>query len=150
MNRRYLICLTIAPAFLSAGIYLCLSRIIIIYGENLARFKPRTYTIIFICSDIFALVLQAIGGAIADIADGGSSLQHTGINIMIAGLSFQVVSLTIFIGLCVDFALRVYKQKGTSRPALRSIRTSSLHFRGFMLGKPSESNLIHDVVDWNR
>lgn len=61
----YLICLTIAPALLSCAvslpafieknitdkyipqIYLCLSRIIIVYGENLARFKPRTYTLFF-------------------------------------------------------------------------------------------------------
>lgn len=132
---RYLICLTIAPAFLSAGIYLCLSRIIVIYGEGFARFKPKTYTIIFICSDIFALVLQAIGGALADTADSGSSLQQTGINIMIAGLSFQVVSLTIFIALCLDFAWNVYSKRATSRPALRAIKTSTFYFRGFMLGK---------------
>ncbi|KAI4196609.1 MAG: hypothetical protein LQ346_003186, partial [Caloplaca aetnensis] len=106
----YLVVLTIAPCFITAAIYLSLSRIIVIYGESLARFKPRTYTIIFICCDVFSLVLQAIGGALADTADT-HSLQQTGINIMIAGLSFQVVSLSVFMALCADFAWSV-RSKG--------------------------------------
>jgi hypothetical protein len=64
----YLVYLTIAPAFLSASVYLCLSRIVIIYGENVSRFRPRTYTLFFTCCDFFSLLLQAIGGAIASIA----------------------------------------------------------------------------------
>ncbi|KAL8937355.1 MAG: hypothetical protein Q9211_003730, partial [Gyalolechia sp. 1 TL-2023] len=104
----YIILLTIAPCFLTAAIYLSLSRIILIYGEPIARFKPRTYTIIFICCDVFSLVLQAIGGALADTADT-DDLQQAGIDIMIAGLSFQVVSLTVFAALCADFAWSVKK-----------------------------------------
>lgn len=134
---RYLICLTIAPAFLSGGIYLCLSRIIVVYGEHLARFKPRTYTIVFVCSDIFALVLQAIGGAIADTADTGSDFQQTGINIMIAGLAFQVVSLTIYIALCLDFAWRVMKRGVSAQPVLKLFGCSPARFRIFMLGEES-------------
>lgn len=34
---------------------------------------------------------------------------QTGINIMIAGLSTQVASLTLYLGICLDFAWRVYK-----------------------------------------
>ena len=131
---RYIICLTIAPAFLSAGVYLCFSRIIIVYGEELARFKPHTYTRIFICSDIFALVLQAAGGAITDTADSGSSLQQTGINIMIAGLAFQVVSLTIYIVLCADFAWRVRKARRSSRETLRQVGCGQGRFHLFLFG----------------
>jgi hypothetical protein len=36
----YLCCLTIAPEFFSATIYLCLGRIVVVYGENLSRFYP--------------------------------------------------------------------------------------------------------------
>ncbi|KAL8798928.1 MAG: hypothetical protein Q9182_006275 [Xanthomendoza sp. 2 TL-2023] len=109
----YLVVLTIAPCFLTAAIYLSLSRIILIHGEHLARFKPRTYTIIFICCDVFSLVLQAIGGALADTADT-HSMEQTGINIMIAGLVFQVVSLTVFAILCADFFWSVKKHGGVS------------------------------------
>lgn len=99
-------CLTIAPAFLTAAIYLSLSRLVIIHGEHLARFAPRTYTITFICCDIISLILQAAGGAMA--ASGGDmDSKQTGVNIMIAGLVFQVVSLALFMALCADFWLRV-------------------------------------------
>ncbi|KAL8657114.1 MAG: hypothetical protein Q9226_002247, partial [Calogaya cf. arnoldii] len=114
----YLITLTIAPCFLTAAIYLSLSRIILTYGTHFARFKPRTYTIIFICCDVFSLVLQAVGGGIADSADE-KSLQDAGINIMIAGLVFQVVSLTGFAALCGDFFWSVRKHGGVGRSVLQ-------------------------------
>ena len=109
-----------------------------VYGEHLARFKPRTYTIIFICSDVFSLVLQATGGALADqAADDGSG--QTGINIMIAGLAWQVVSLVIFIALCADFAHAVLKDGLVAHNrALENLRTfSSSHkkMKGFMFGR---------------
>jgi hypothetical protein len=39
---------------------------------------------------------------------------HTGTHIMIAGLSFQVASLLLFIGLCMDFAFAVRRSRSTS------------------------------------
>lgn len=73
----YLVCLTIAPAFLSGAIYLCLARIVVVYGENLSRFKPRTYTLVFCGCDFFSLLLQAAGGAIASISTKDSSVRLT-------------------------------------------------------------------------
>jgi len=106
----YLIPLTIAPAFITASIYLCLARVIYIVDPNLmhTRLKPMTYTKIFVTFDIISLVLQGAGGGVAATANDkkGSDM---GVNIMIAGLAFQVVSLLIFIGLCSDFAWRLYK-----------------------------------------
>lgn len=54
----YLVTLTIAPAFLSAAIYLCLARIVVVYGEERSRFRPRTCTILFCSCDFLALLLQ--------------------------------------------------------------------------------------------
>ena len=56
------------------------------------------------CSDFLSLVLQAAGGAIADIADHGTPLEQSGIDTMIAGLILQAVSLTAFLLVCADFA----------------------------------------------
>ncbi|KAI4125612.1 MAG: hypothetical protein LQ341_006960 [Variospora aurantia] len=120
-----------APCFITAAIYLSLSRIILVYGESLARFKPRTYTVIFICCDVFSLVLQAIGGALADTADTESA-QQTGIDIMIAGLSFQVVSLTVFMALCADYAWAVSRKGGGLKSSVRSLRT---RLPGFPVGR---------------
>lgn len=70
----YLVTLTIAPAFLSAAIYLCLARIVVVYGEESSRFRPRTYTIVFCIGDFSALLLQAVGGAIASGASSSSTV----------------------------------------------------------------------------
>jgi hypothetical protein len=37
-------CLTIGPAFLSAGIYLCLRHIVVLLGEEYSRIAPAWYT----------------------------------------------------------------------------------------------------------
>lgn len=37
-------CLTIGPAFLSAGIYLCLRRVVTLLGEDSSRISPAWYT----------------------------------------------------------------------------------------------------------
>lgn len=105
-QSRYLVCLTIAPAFLSAAIYLCLSRIVVAYGEQVSRFRARTYTIVFISCDFLALLLQAAGGGIASSADT-KDMSDIGINIMVAGVSWQVASLALFVAMCTDLALRV-------------------------------------------
>lgn len=39
-----IVCLTLAPAFFSAGIYVCLGRIIILYGRDNSRIPAEWYT----------------------------------------------------------------------------------------------------------
>jgi|SRR5450432_773231 RTA1 like protein len=39
-----IVCLTIAPAFMAAGIYLCLRRIVYAFGPENSRIRPETYT----------------------------------------------------------------------------------------------------------
>jgi len=128
----YLVCLTIAPAFLTAAIYLCLSRIVIVYGAHVSRFKPRTYTLVFCSCDVVSLVLQALGGAIASSSNtvSGSNL---GKNIMLAGLIFQVFSLIIFAIACGDFAWRVRKFEGMWNPQHIELVKSRL-FKSFLIG----------------
>lgn len=103
-------CLTIAPAFLAAGIYLCLSGIVTTFGSENSRLKPRSYPKIFIVCDIISLVLQATGGALASVATHESRKPDKGNHIMIAGLAFQVFTLVLFMLLSLDFALRTYRR----------------------------------------
>ncbi|KAL6231529.1 hypothetical protein BDW75DRAFT_42576 [Aspergillus navahoensis] len=105
---QYLICLTIAPAFITAAIYLSFGRVIIIYGEQSSRLKAKSYAKIFVACDILCLVLQAAGGAITATAGRDQdSLRRTGINVMIAGLAAQVVCLAAFMILVGDYARRL-------------------------------------------
>ncbi len=125
--------LTIGPAFISASIYLCLARIIVVYGENLSRFRPATYTITFIACDFLSLLLQAAGGAIASGANTYQADQN-GIHIMVAGLSFQVASLALFMVFCAEFAWRVYRHRGQTESSNSQLR-HSIMFRGFLFCK---------------
>lgn len=100
-------CLTIAPAFISAAIYVSLARIIGVYTTGASRIKQRTSSLIFVAFDVVSLLLQAAGGAITTSND--DSTVQAGINIMIAGLASQVASLTLYLAVCVDFGLRIYR-----------------------------------------
>lgn len=117
----YLVGLTIGPAFFSAAVYLSLSRILLMYGTELAFLRPRVLTVIFICCDLVSLCLQAAGGAIASLANTKSQ-SDLGVNIMIAGLSTQVASTAAFACLCLHlmWAIRRYPHK---------VKQETVHFR---------------------
>ena len=131
----YIIFLTIAPAFLSAAIYVCLTRIIVVYGQSNARFSPRIYSVVFMFSDFVALVLQGSGGGLASVNAGkDADKAQMGINIMIAGLAWQVVSLTIFAIAAADFAWCVNRKRGASNPSFVQLRKSK-KFKAFLWRK---------------
>jgi hypothetical protein len=128
----YIVCLTISPALLSAAIYLCLARIVVVFGEDISRFRPRTYTLIFCTCDLFSLILQAAGGGMTSSATTYSQ-QQTGINIMLAGLSAQVVSLFIFSVMALEYAYRLYRNPTAWDRTHASLYQSKL-FRAFLWG----------------
>jgi len=83
-------------------------------------------------SDFLSLVLQAAGGGIADTADE-KSLKRTGIDIMIAGLVLQAVSLTVFLGVALDFFIRVWRHGAdTTSPPRNALRSRAV-FRAFLV-----------------
>lgn len=102
--------LTIAPALLTAGIYLCLGRVIVAIGSENSRLKPKMYTYIFVGCDVLSLVLQAIGGGMAATARDSKGSRR-GVDIMIAGLISQVITMTLFLALWCDFALRTRRAR---------------------------------------
>ena len=53
--------------------------------------------------------MQSIGGALSSISSGGSK---TAVDVAIAGLSFQVFTLVIFIALAAEYAFRYSKAVG--------------------------------------
>jgi hypothetical protein len=107
---RNLIPLTLAPALLTAGIYLCLGRVIVATGAEYSRLKPKMYTYIFISCDLLALILQGAGGGMAATAKDTKG-SRTGVNIMIAGLISQVITMVLFLALWGDFAFRTRRAK---------------------------------------
>lgn len=96
------------------------------------------YTIIFISCDVLSLILQAAGGAITSIADT-KNLSDIGVNIMIAGLAFQVFSLALFITLVAEFLLRVRMHPKEKNPTTGALR-ESLKWKWFLCGESESSS----------
>ncbi|KAF4449687.1 RTA-like protein [Fusarium austroafricanum] len=119
-----LVCLTIAPALISAPIYLSLGRVVKAYGRQFSLMSPRTYAVIFICSDAVSLILQAMGGGLAATGKKPKKVDM-GVHILVAGLAYQVLSLGVFIGLAMHLWSRV-RSKGTegANPRFRELRAS--------------------------
>ncbi|RAH82402.1 putative RTA1 domain protein [Aspergillus japonicus CBS 114.51] len=132
---QYLICLTLGPAFISAGIYLCFGRVVIEYDPRCSRLAPATYSKVFIACDLVCLILQSAGGAITSTAGtDNTSLSDLGINIMIAGLACQVVSLVAFMALAGDFALRMRRHQTQGSGSLLPVDWhAGWKWRGFLI-----------------
>jgi RTA1 like protein len=84
--------------------------------------------------DFFSLVLQGAGGGLSATADT-VSLSNTGRYIMIAGMAFQVLSLSIFMALWVEFILRVRSSPVELKDAhFVNLRQRTSKFKAFHYG----------------
>ncbi|KAH7305205.1 RTA1 like protein-domain-containing protein [Stachybotrys elegans] len=107
----YIVCITIGPAFISAAIYLCLARLVVVYGEHLSRFRPRTIAITFMILDFVALLLQCAGGATVGGDNPSPSEFDRALAILQAGLSVHLAGIVLFVIISGDFAFTVCRNK---------------------------------------
>lgn len=108
-----LVCLTLAPCFLMAGIYYVIAQLTLIYGQKFSMLRPMHYSLIFIICDLISIILQAVGGGVA--ANELSLYQPTdvGSHIMVGGLAFQVFTIALFQFFWYLFLWKVYKSYKT-------------------------------------
>ncbi|KAI8677535.1 hypothetical protein NCS56_00643700 [Fusarium sp. Ph1] len=126
----YIVTLTIGPAFFSAAIYLCLARIITVYGEGFSRFSPRTYTITFMISDFVALIFQAAGGAILGGEDPAKT--DAGLAIIKTGLAAHLAAISIFVILAGELGFRIHRNRDAWNPNFRELQRS-WRFKMFLI-----------------
>lgn len=100
--------LTIAPAFIMAGVYFLFAQCVVIYGRRYSILKPMWYSYFFIGCDVISLIIQAIGGAMASSASSTHLDPSNGKNIMTAGIVFQVFAMSIFLGFWLLFLKRCF------------------------------------------
>jgi hypothetical protein len=126
-------CLIIAPAFNSAAIYLTLKHIILCFGEESSIIKARWYTYLFIGADLLSLILQGAGGGIASGND--DSTQELGDDLLMAGISWQVVALFFFGAMVAWYVVRRSRAlKHTPLSAEAASTIKQLKFRLFAFG----------------
>jgi hypothetical protein len=93
--------------------------------------------------DFLCLVLQAVGGALADTADTNTE-EWDGVHIMIAGLALQVASLLAFSVLCAHFAWRL-RSAGLGNPEGWEGRTGR-RLKSFILGMWALQSCAREIV----
>ncbi|KAK3493884.1 RTA1 like protein-domain-containing protein [Neurospora crassa] len=101
--------LIIAPTFFAAALYVLLGMLIRILGRQTSVLSAKWYAIIFCSCDVISLVIQAIGGGMASSEsnkEGGDT--KPGTHTMVAGIVFQLFTMTVFAVLVLDFLRRVY------------------------------------------
>jgi hypothetical protein len=119
--KLQIVCLVLAPTFVAAGIYLTLKHIILALGPEHSRLKPTLFTWIFIGCDVGSLILQAAGGGVAAAAGNTDrKLLQAGDNIIIAGIAFQVATMSVCGLLGLEFLIR-YSKRG---PGFSNEKTS--------------------------
>lgn len=101
-----IVTLIIAPVFFSAALYVLLGKLIVDLGRRSSVLTAKWYAIVFCTCDVLSLIIQAIGGAKASLADTDDEM-NLGTHIMVAGIVFQLFTMTLFGGFGADFLWRV-------------------------------------------
>lgn len=65
----------------------------------------------FVTADLVALSVQGVGGALAAIAAGNKKDPEKGGRIMLGGIVFQMLTITIYMGLAIEFVYRFWYNK---------------------------------------
>ncbi|USP77755.1 hypothetical protein yc1106_05029 [Curvularia clavata] len=105
-------CLVLGPSFVAAAIYLTLKHFVLYCGPQHSVIKPRLYPWIFVGCDFGSIVLQAVGGGMA--AAGGTTnkkLIDGGNNLIVAGIAFQVATMSVCGVLILIYIFRYRKAR---------------------------------------
>lgn len=111
-------CLVLGPSFVAAAIYLTLKHFVLYCGPQHSVIKARLYPWIFVGCDFGSIVLQAVGGGMA--AAGGTTnkaLIDAGNNLIVAGIAFQVATMSVC-GILIAIYVFRYRKARQHRDAL--------------------------------
>ncbi|KUI72674.1 Sphingoid long-chain base transporter RSB1 [Cytospora mali] len=129
----FLLGTTTGPTFITAAVYMIFPHILALYGSDLSIVPdPIWLRHFFLGWGIFTLALQAIGSAFA--AEGTSKTEiQEGVNVLVAGLGLQVISILGFFGLYYRFMFRVNRNREFLDPRFSAVYHST-RFEMALLG----------------
>ncbi|EKM61078.1 uncharacterized protein PHACADRAFT_83812, partial [Phanerochaete carnosa HHB-10118-sp] len=97
-------------------------------GPQYSRLSAVWYTIVFVTCDIAALIIQAVGGGDASTAVHRNRSPNQGGNIMLAGICVQLVAITVYMALAIEFIIRFLYERPIRKVRAIQTTTSSAHF----------------------
>lgn len=101
------VCLTISPAFIMAGVYFLFAQNVIVHGRQYSVLKPMWYSYFFVFTDVFSLIIQGLGGAMASVAMHNKQRTAPGTWTMFGGVLFQVAAMCVFLIFWFEFISRL-------------------------------------------
>lgn len=113
-----IVCIVIAPTFMSAALYVLLAVVIALADQDKSVLSPKMFKAVFITADVFSLVLQAAGGGLAATSNGNQSQGTMGSNIMLAVI---VIQLVVMVGFVAYGSWWAYRASATLRAEDRDI-----------------------------
>lgn len=126
-----LACLILAPSFISGTIDLVLARAVLFLGSEYSRIPASYYAGVFIGADLLSIILQAIGGGLA--TSHVVSTFETGNSLMLAGIIIQVIQLSIFGAVALEYGIRTYRHRTGSERLQNLSQEWSNRFKKFIL-----------------
>ena len=145
-----LITLTLSPVFLMAGIYFLFGQLVVIHGRQYSMLKPLHYSYIFITCDVVSLVVQAVGGGMTSIAAQRYENVDSGTYTMIAGIAFQVFSMSVFLTFWFVFCWNIYFRDisvNESKPSSYYQKKSLITFIKLLLNGDDANKYKLQVLD---
>ncbi|KAI1643551.1 RTA1 like protein-domain-containing protein [Daldinia loculata] len=94
------------PTFICGGIFLIAPQIVTIYGEEFRSWRPVWYLFVLYVLTAVSLVLELVGVLVSTIQDDIGEVA-IGSHVLVAGLVIQLITLVIFIGHAILFAIAV-------------------------------------------
>ncbi|KAI0639449.1 RTA1-like protein [Trametes polyzona] len=144
-----IVTLIISPTPLIGALFISFGRLSLRLGQEYSRLSPGLYSRIFLTCDFVSLVIQAIGGGLAASADDADT-SKMGSNIMLGGIIFQLVSLSVFCILVVEYLVRRMQDKPLRASAMND-RDSTQTFvappRGMAIEKPMKLLIVGLAIE---
>ncbi|KIV95026.1 hypothetical protein PV10_02733 [Exophiala mesophila] len=113
-QRIQLVCLILGPTFIAAAISVTFKHIFIYAGRQYSIVRPKWVPYIFIGTDLFAILVQVVGGVVAATAIGNSSnttIFDVATAILTTGVAFQAANMVFCGGFVVIFFRRYQRAK---------------------------------------
>lgn len=95
----------LAPIPLVAANFIIFVRLVTRLGPAYSRLAARRYTVVFVSCDMISLFVQGGGGGLATRTDDPSKAK-LGNDIILAGIIFQLIMLTLYSGLAIEYFVR--------------------------------------------
>ncbi|KAJ7511374.1 RTA1 like protein-domain-containing protein [Mycena galericulata] len=129
-----IVCTIMGPTPLAAANFIILGHIITRLGPVYSRLSPKLYTTLFLCCDIVSLIVQGIGGGMAAGAVNRRLNPAKGGNVMLGGIIFQLVTISVYVFCAAEFLLRyVYNRPLGVRSASSTTRATLTPRMKFLL-----------------